>query len=228
MAEQELTFTALEAKRVAIEDELRRENDSLSLRMRRAISWGMRGDDAIADDLDTAFIFYWIAFNALYAEESEENSEEREREKIARYLQKIVHIDPARTIYDALWLAYSGPVRVLFENRYVYRLFWKHFNGVPGYEDWERRFEAEKQKAHSALGRVDAHPVLTTLFDRLYVLRNQLLHGGATWAGSVNRPQVRDGAMIMAFLTPRFVALMLGNLNDDWGKPYYPPASQSA
>lgn len=35
--------------------------------------------------------------------------------------------------------------------------------------------------------------ILSILFDRLYVLRNQLVHRGATWNSDVNRDQVRDG-----------------------------------
>ena len=49
------------------------------------------------------------------------------------------------------------------------------------------------------------------VFDRLYVLRNQLVHGGATWNSSVNRAQVRDGAAILGFLLPVFVDLMMDN-----------------
>ena len=60
------------------------------------------------------------------------------------------------------------------------------------------------------------------LFDRLYVLRNQLVHGGATWNSSVNREQVKDGANILSFLVPIFVDLMMDNPQTDWGAPYYP------
>lgn len=63
--------------------------------------------------------------------------------------------------------------------------------------------------------------ILEELFDRLYVLRNQLLHGGSTWQGSVNRSQVQDGAAIMAFLVPHFINLMLDNPTTDWGIPPY-------
>ena len=108
MSQQELTFKALEVKRRSIEEQLRSENESLSLRMRRAISWGLRGDDALTrDDLDAAFIFYWVAFNAVYGEEREERTEERERERIARYLQRIVRLDDEAMIYRSLWVAYS-------------------------------------------------------------------------------------------------------------------------
>ena len=60
------------------------------------------------------------------------------------------------------------------------------------------------------------------VFDRLSVLRNQLVHGGATWGGSINRPQVRDGTAILAFLIPVFVDVMLDNPLEYWGRPFYP------
>ena len=70
--------------------------------------------------------------------------------------------------------------------------------------------------------RTDTLVILNNLFDRLYVLRNQLMHGGATWQGSVNRAQVGDGARIMAFLAPLFVGLMMAHPDEDWGLPDYP------
>ena len=63
--------------------------------------------------------------------------------------------------------------------------------------------------------------VLSLVFDRLYVLRNQLAHGGATWNSRVNRDQVRDGAAILAFLMPVFVDVMMDNPGEDWGRPFY-------
>ena len=60
------------------------------------------------------------------------------------------------------------------------------------------------------------------LFDRLYVLRNQLVHGGATWNSSINRAQVKDGAAVLGWLLPVFIDIMLENPDQDWGKPFYP------
>lgn len=73
-----------------------------------------------------------------------------------------------------------------------------------------------------ALARQDTRVVLSILFDRLYVLRNQLFHGGATWNSGVNRRQVQDGAQIMAFLVPHFIELMMDDPDAGWGPPYYP------
>jgi len=64
--------------------------------------------------------------------------------------------------------------------------------------------------------------ILSLVFDRLYVLRNQLVHGGATWNSRVNRDQVRDGAAILAFLMPVFVDVMMDHPDEDWGRPFYP------
>ncbi len=226
MSDPPLTFRELEALRKRDEDRLRSENENLSLRMRRSISWGLRGDDALnRDDSDAAFIFYWIAFNAAYGEEREERTEERERERIGRYLARIVGLDSEGIIHRALWVAYSGPVRVLLENKYVYGPFWKHYNGAPNYERWERWFDDERRRAGQALGDGDTLRVLITVFDRLYVLRNQLAHGGATWGSSVNRAQVRDGANLIAFLAPHFIGLMLRNPKEEWGAAYYPVVS---
>ena len=60
------------------------------------------------------------------------------------------------------------------------------------------------------------------IFDRLYVLRNQLLHGAATWNSGANREQVRDGAAILGRLIPEVLEIMLGNHDADWGEIRYP------
>jgi len=53
---------------------------------------------------------------------------------------------------------------------------------VPGYDDWNIRLERERVAIGGALRRQDTATILSILFGRLYVLRNQLVHGGATWA----------------------------------------------
>ena len=70
-----------------------------------------------------------------------------------------------------------------------------------------------------------AKATYSILFDRLYVRRNQIIHGGATWNGSINRDQVRDGARIVEFLVPVFIDVMMDNRGHNWGPPYYPIVS---
>ena len=113
-------------------------------------------------------------------------------------------------------------VRSIFDNKYVYQPFWKRVNGVDGYGDWEARFHRDTEVVNRALAGQQTSLILVLLFDRLYVLRNQILHGGATWNSSVNRSQVRDGAAIMGFLVPAFVKVMMDHPDEPWGKNYYP------
>jgi hypothetical protein len=53
--------------------------------------------------------------------------------------------------------------------------------------------------------------VLREVFDRLYMLRCQIIHGGSTWGGKVNRDQVKDGAAILGTFIPIMVDIMMDN-----------------
>ena len=122
----------------------------------------------------------------------------------------------------AVWQRFSGPVRLLMENRFVFNPFWQHHSGIDGFGAWEDRFKTSARAFANAFQAGDTARVLSYVFDRLYVLRNQLVHGGSTLNSGVNRAQVRDGAAILAFLMPLFVDLMMDNPQEDWGRPFYP------
>lgn len=213
-----LSHENLKAKQREIRDAF---PDNLGLRIHRALSWLKRAEMEL-DDCDGAFIFYWIAFNAAYAKDKMEEIATGERSAFDEYFEKLIAVDIDHAIYSAIWERFSGSIRLLLDNRHVFQPFWSHHNQLPGYDDWEDRFERSKGKIRISLGEMDTKVILSTLFDRLYVLRNQLVHGGATWNSKVNRSQVQDGARILAFLVPLFIDLMMDNPEVSWGAPYYP------
>ena len=199
------------------------------LRSGRCLSWLGRAEQEMGKDhpdYDAAFIFYWIAFNAAYAEDrSEERLERRERwegDDFYEYFDKTVRLDVHENIHNVIRMRYWGRVVEFVKNKYLYQPFWHHHNGRPGYEEWESWFQDDVNSVDEALGQWDPQTVLSILFDRLYVLRNQLIHGGATWKSKANRRQVKEGAMIMAFLVPRFIELMMDSPDTDWGTAFYP------
>ena len=194
--------------------QLEARNDS-NMRMRRALSWLGRAEQEVADP-DAGFIFYWIAFNSIYADDSLQTYDLREAEKFQDYFTKAASLDTGKHIYNAIWTQHNQSIRALLDNQFVFKPFW---TDAPS---WRRRFEESKDSIKSEILNQDTAAILRRLFERLYVLRNQLLHGGATWNGSVNRSQVQDGAAIMAALVPNFIKLMLDNPNEDWGRPAYP------
>lgn len=214
-----LTFRVLKDKQRAIRTDF---PETMGLRVHRAISWIGRAE-ACGEDADARFIFLWIAFNAAYADEREFQSiAPGERATFAEFFGRLDTLDEDRRIYGALWERFSGPVRMLMENRYVFNPFWQHHNGINGFQDWENRFTASARSFAQAFQAGDTARVLSFVFDRLYVLRNQIVHGGSTWNSSVNRNQVRDGAAILGFLMPAFVDIMMENPNENWGQPFYP------
>ncbi len=214
----DLSFATLKARQRAIRHGFPTDH---GLRVHRALSWLHRAELA-GDDHDAAFIFYWISFNAAYASEVSEVALAGERSVFEDFFRKLTELDEGGRIYDAIWQRFSQSIRQLLDNRYVFQPFWKHHNRIPGYEDWETRFARSRRRIVRALAKRDTREILGILFDRLYVLRNQLVHGGATWNSAVNRDQVRDGARILAFLVPLFVDLMMDNPDIPWGAPYYP------
>ena len=185
---QDVTLETLQATWERVRDTL---PEHLGLRMRRALSWLERAETEKDDD-DAAFIFYWIAFNAAYARDGPHVAESNERHRFADYFGTILDLGRDNTIYDAIWKTFPNSIRVLLDNKFVFQPFWNHHSGR-GSDDWEYAFEGSKRRVRAALAQLDTPVILTTVFDRLYVLRIQLMHGGATWRSSVNRDQVRDG-----------------------------------
>ena len=80
-----------------------------------------------------------------------------------------------------IWTEFSSSIRVLMDNKFVYQPFWDQHNGLAGAEDWQSKFERAKVAAHKALTIHSTATILSIVLSRMYTLRNQLIHGGATW-----------------------------------------------
>ena len=196
-------------------------SEPVGLRIHRCLSWLGRSEQT-GDDYDASFIFLWISFNAAYAEKILDDVTNGQRVYFEDYFKNLINLDNDNRIYDVVWDQFPQSIRVFLNNKFVFQPFWKHQNNTEGYDDWEERFEASKRRFNLALMHEDTKVVLSMLFDRLYVLRNQIIHGGATWNSSVNRDQVKDGSRILRALVPVFVDIMMENHNSNWGSPYYP------
>ena len=216
--------------------------------MRRAESWLARADRAAregekagdgADGVGFAcerFLFLWISFNAAYGYEVIEDetraSYPKEKEKFTKFFYEVVRRDREGIIRNILWEQYSGPVRVLLRNKYVFKPFWESVRGTPGDPEWKQQFDKEKRHANRALANGNVDRVLEIVFLRLYVLRNQMFHGGTTFAEGWGRDQIRDGSRIMAALVPAILAIMRADIaanpdTDAWGKVAYPRINES-
>ena len=205
----------------------------MNLRLRRSVSWLQRAEEfhyAGRPDPDMAFTCYWFSFNALYAKDPSASSRLSERASFKAFFETVIGSDDKckRAILAEIQGNLSKPIRVLLDNKYAFEPFWRYHNGVNGYESWENEFGEDKCKVKKDLCKRDVLDILSVVFNRLYVIRNQIVHGNATWNGGRNSDQLRDGANIMAFLLPVLITLVMNNPKMDLRKPYYtlPPGVQ--
>lgn len=187
--------------------------DSLRLRMRRAISWIGRAERA--DDNDARFIFYWISLNATYVTEERQDGI-KEMNLLDAFLEQIMELDEESVLHDLMRAEFSN-IQVLLDTQYIFQPYWHNWN-------WEKILRDKNEAVYREFRQGDAIEMLSTVLKRLYTLRNQLVHGGATWNGSVNRRQVEDGARMLASIVPRIVRLMMDypDRHQQWGRCPYP------
>ncbi len=207
------------ALKARLRQALDQHDESSRVRLHRAASWLLRAGQE-EEDPDARFLFLWIAFNAAYG--GEFGNEQRGRALLDAYIARILALDGAGVLHAALFRTYSGPVRTLLANRYVFAPFWKGLREHDAGERWKASFDRASRRAMRALVDKDTATVLAIVFDRLYVLRNQLVHGGATHGSKVNRAQVRDGARLLQALVPPCITLMLEHPDCDFGPIAWP------
>ena len=206
------------------------QSEQNATRLRRAKSWIKLSAQSESDD--EKFIFLWIAFNAAYGTELPDSIADdgvAEKDRFANFVDKIVERDRQRAIEKALWDSFSGSVRVLLENKFVFGPFWNWVQERerPEGKNWETKFRERKQRVFEALGRHDVSRVLEEVLARLYILRNQIIHGGTTFAEGWGRDQLRDGRRIMETIMPLILQIMQNDIDKNpdsnvWGSLNYP------
>ena len=192
--------------------------ETLTIRLHRAISW-LKSAEKQDDNLDLKFISLWIAFNACYAVDLNGISSKPEKAKLRDFTSSLVEFDRSR-LYNLLWEKYSGPVKVLIENKFVFEKFWEYNRGEAN--DYLPAFNKSIASATNCLSKQNIEGLIEIILERLYTLRNQLIHGGATYNSKLNRSQLKDACNIMQLLVPIIIDIMLENGDHDWGEIAYP------
>ena len=196
-------------------------SEDFRLRIHRALSWLSRADSS--DDLDFRFISLWIAFNAIYAKEFKLRTNTSERSDFSLFLQLISQLDTDQKIYNIVWQTFPSNIRLLLDNQFIFQPFWDYHNWQLSESAWQEEFSHSKQRAHQALASKDTDTILMVVFERLYTLRNQIIHGGATHSSQVNRSQLVDGSAMLSRLIPLILMTMMQHHDrKDWGQPFYP------
>ena len=199
-------------------------------RIRRARSWlacaekGYEAGSLATGHWDLAFVLYWIAFNAAFATDDAEQP--NTTTEFRKCFAKVRRVDEHHLIHRAVRGQFVGAVKPILTNQYLFKKYWDYVNGRPRSDNWRTDFNRENRRAIAALAQPSEEntgKVLPILFGRLYTLRNQMVHGGATWMSRYNRTSVEHGAPIMAVLVPLFIEIIEKHPKVKWGRPYYRP-----
>ncbi|EKO3555979.1 hypothetical protein [Vibrio metschnikovii] len=212
-----LTFNTLKQRHRAERDQY---PSALSIRVHRALSWLNKAEQC--NDDDSAFLFLWIAFNSAYAQDFEQKSSFGERGLFQEFLSKLVELDKQQQLSAIVWEQYSGPIRCILDNEFILQAYWDYQAGRIDQESWKQARSKAKIAANQALSQNDTASVLSIVFARLYTLRNQMIHGGATFGSSANRQQIRDCTSLLQHLVPTLITIMMNSKQAMWGEPVYP------
>ena len=180
-------------------------------RVRRADSWIKASARLQADQLHETFLFLSIAFNCLYGRSQYEGDEARIAEDLKVFFAKIVDLadydrkDGGELLPHAVRTA-SKDGALLIRDRYLDSRYWMRALPV------ERLHAALKSDAAVALGQVSAGAYgdfLLVCFKRISVLRNQVMHGCATYGpATAGRSSLAVAVRFTKVLIPAFLALV--------------------
>lgn len=200
-----------------------REND-LRVRIHRACraleqAELAEGDGSDPCKVDVALILRWISLNALYSHWDREAGRPRgDRDAINLFTSKISRLDEAGRITAALD-ALRSEALTLLESPFLIERFWRagEWENIRPQRGHAKKFAEELREVRPAA----AHQRLLSV---VYFLRCQLVHGGSTLGGSMNRANVDPAARVLQLLASQLIALAIERgIEADWGELCYPP-----
>ncbi len=199
-------------------------DENFRIKLHRAFSWLKQADEAPNDDI--RYICLWIAFNSAYGKERESKNigtSLGDRANFRHYLGVIGNLDKNGRIIGIIRKNLKETIKELLENRFTFQPYWDYYNGKKELMEWDRAFKKARTQALIELNEGGTASLLEIIFDRLYTLRNQVLHGGATCGSQINRKQLNEGCTILELLIPVILEIMMSKPDTEiWGEPYYP------
>ncbi len=205
-------------------------DETFRTRIHRSLSWLRKADTFTGDaDLDMKFICLWIAFNASYGKSLPALDHScSEKYAFKSFIEKIVSLDSVNLLASVVCGKYAMRISFLVENKFTFQKYWDFTKGVEEASDWKRSLSASVKKYNDCRICMDVSTILSIVFDRLYVLRNQLMHGGSSCGSKLNRETIDDAVGFLSDLIPSMLLVMMMNYkkDHDWGELFYVPVKE--
>lgn len=182
-----------------------RDDQSLTDRVRRSISWLRRVVRVSQDDLPPRFIELWIALNAIYGQPTySKGSRTTEEDYFSLFMGSLVQFDSSERQLPATMKKTEKRVKGLVGNKYLWNEFWRR--------DLSRlatNIDEETKILKEAVDRNDVQTFFTCAVKRLLVLRNQLVHGSSSENTTKNEDALKPGLLILEEILPVFLLLLI-------------------
>lgn len=187
------------------------------LRIHRALSWSQGADTETR--IDEKLIKLWISFNALYGSGFTEFSE------LNNFLGSVIAVDKDKMLKTVL-LEKSNMIKNFISIPELYDVFWKDEKETREERERKASVLVERNKAkyiEFIKSGEDADKLLFELFDLIYLLRNQVFHGSATYESEENVDSKQKCIEILELFIPIIIEIMINNPDANWHEVKYKP-----
>jgi hypothetical protein len=180
-------------------------------RLQRADSWIQAAQELPSDRMHEAFIFLYIAFNCMYGRRKYEGDESQIEEDLDMFIGRILVMQQkdaqqGGTILKDAMASCRQDGAVLIRDRFLVNRYWR---GNQPAAALLAKLNKEAVSALEAYADGNYQVFLATLVRRISVLRNQVMHGCATYgARSYGRASLEKALHVLKALVPAFYQLM--------------------
>ena len=227
------TIQDLEEKfRIQFSGNLTASTQSLIDRVRRSLSWLRRATEVSDEDLPPRFVDLWIALNALYGQARyAKDFESRDKEDFGEFVQRLAELRSGQSQLGQLINRKHVQIqaRELIQNKHLWNEWWGKKLDKYRERSGKRLVQFEKSLINDASAAFLSH-----LFERLQVLRNQIVHGSSSASTRKSRDALYPAILLLEEIVPEFIQLMIREGQGiDWppvpypgkGSPQYPEQS---
>ena len=191
---------------------------NFQIRVHRALSWLERALEMDTENQpDGRLLYACIALNALHGTwDTEAGYPVRDKQSRNAFLKSITEADKAGLLSDLL-TRLEPDILWLLENKYLDPRFW-HNPEHPG------NVRAQYHRGVRFYGDGNWTAILECTFERIAVLRGQIVHGAATRGSQLNRESLTRCRKVLEVILPVVLQLVIEHrVDDDWPPLCYPP-----
>lgn len=174
-------------------------------RLQRSDSWIRAASALRPEQMHEAFIFFYIAFNCLYGRRQYEGDETRVGEDVEVFVTKLLAFarqdaeEGGATLEKAV-AACRREGAALIRDKFLDNRYWR---GASSSVELQARLNRDAEDALQRLDEGSYREFLGLVFRRIAVLRNQVMHGCATYGSrSQGRASLEKGLRVLRVLAP--------------------------